>query len=476
MDFEAIKKEMDKHVNKVDYLKKKLDEEPLLKREIHTLLIELLKDQGVVRTGVVKHPFRYRLVYDAIGEGLEPIYFWLLDFLRDKYRGLDYEVSKTADEYEASVGSGYFGEMGTRATKMQEQAMKMMTTINAVVRSVINLLYDLKEFEIRLEFYDQSKSKIKEEREAAMLSLKQIWMDQVDIKKGRGSINMLAQQLQFVTLRDAFMMIDSVKDAKAMDLNDRVKRILEARIQEFLEWKERSEKELRKRFQIEKAYVRSQVGSLKLYASWTKPYLRAAQQLGMRDFNSPDIVNAFSNLQMELAMFGKKKIGEVGKKKYYACVEIKLRYRTLPQVMRTQTGQHYLHSGRADVEIIPYCMTNEDLEYLSKQELLEGLDLIEDMVGVPLQELKEDLDKYLKGEEEEKKKPKKKSTSPFVALAGGFKDISGPLRDIIGLDYFRKKPESFYAKEMRKTAEDQAKTDCGVLYDVYKKAHGMVTW
>jgi HD superfamily phosphohydrolase YqeK len=39
-----------------------------------------------------------------------------------------------------------------------------------------------------------------------------------------------------------------------LDLNDRVKRILEPRIAEFLQWKEISEQELRKRFNIEKNY------------------------------------------------------------------------------------------------------------------------------------------------------------------------------------------------------------------------------
>ena len=67
-------------------------------------------------------------------------------------------------------------------------------------------------------------------------------MDNVDIKRGRGSINMMAQDLQFVTLRDAFMTVKTLKDVDKIDLNDRVKRILKPRLAEFLEWKTRSEK------------------------------------------------------------------------------------------------------------------------------------------------------------------------------------------------------------------------------------------
>src|SRR3989344_1541332 len=119
-------------------------------------------------------------------------------------------------------------------------------------------------------------------------------MDNVDVKKGRGSINMLAQDLNFLTIRDAFMIVNSVEDVEKQDLNDRVKRILKPRMQEFLEWKERSEKELLKRYEIERAYLRSQVAALKLYSGWTKPYLKTAQKLGMKDFRSPDIVNVFN--------------------------------------------------------------------------------------------------------------------------------------------------------------------------------------
>ena len=133
----------------------------------------------------------YKLVYDSIGEGIEPIYFWILDFMQDKKPGgIEMEeVIKNKDEYEAAVGSGFFSDLGTKATRMQEQAMKMMGTINTVVRSIINLIYDLREFDIRLETYEDLRSNDPDIKEAAEIALRVIWMDQVDVKRGRGSIN-----------------------------------------------------------------------------------------------------------------------------------------------------------------------------------------------------------------------------------------------------------------------------------------------
>ncbi len=480
-----IKKELDKQKDKISYLKDQIEKNPEIKSDLRKLLIDAVKSRGLVKTPVLKKDIQYTIIYDAFGEGLEHIYFWFLDFMRDRYQGLGMDVSKTKDDYEASVTSTFFGEHGARATRMQEQAMKMMQTINTVIRSMINIIYDLKEFEIRLEIYTKYHSKNKEDADAALLSLKQIWMDQVDIKRGRGSINNLTQQLQFVTLRDAFMVAKTVKEVDKIDLNDRVKRILKPRVQEFLAWLDLSERELRKRYNVEKSYLKSQLSSLKLYATWTKPYLKAAQQLGMKEFNQPDVVNAFNNLILELALFGKTSIGKTGakdkEKEYFGCVEIILRYRTVPLTTRTQQGTQFIHSGRTRVDIKAYAFTNEDLELLKEQELYEGLDLIEDMVGTPLSELREDIDKYLKEEKEEEKKKKEKEmptqldiAMPFRALKEGFKDISQPFKPLFRIK--KKAREPWQSSELRKQAESDARVKADIIYDVYKKTHGMMSW
>jgi len=215
----------------------------------------------------------HKLVYDSTSETLEPVYFWILDFTNNLFDG---KVEKLVDNFTASPGSGHFAELGARATRMQEEGMKILGSVNTVLKSIMNLIYDLKEFEIRLSHYNISHSEKKEEEDTGFLALKQIWMDNVDVKRGRGSINMLAQDLNFVTLRDAFMIARTVEEVDKMDLNDRVKRILKPRLHEFLEWKKRSEVELRKRFEIEKGYLKSQVNSLKLYTRWVKPYIVSA--------------------------------------------------------------------------------------------------------------------------------------------------------------------------------------------------------
>jgi hypothetical protein len=113
---------------------------------------------------------QFNLVYDSSSETLEPIYFWLLDFMNGMFGG---KVTKIVDNFASSPGSGHFGEMGQKMSVMQQQAMTMLGSINTVLKSVINLIYDLKEFQIRLNSYDIAKSKNKDEAEAGILSLKQ---------------------------------------------------------------------------------------------------------------------------------------------------------------------------------------------------------------------------------------------------------------------------------------------------------------
>src|SRR3989344_5027147 len=209
----------------------------------------------------IKNPIeKHYLSYDSSGQNLEPVYFWILDNLYQEYRDMK-KVDKLIDNFVSSPGSGHFSEMGLKATKMQEEEMKMLGAANSVVKSILTLIYDLKEFKIRLDLYEELKSSKSEEKNSAMLSLKQIWMDTVDAKRGNTSIKALTLggQSYFVTLIDAFMASDSLKVVDKLDLNDRVKRLLQQRVGEFLKWVEESEKELRKRYEIERTYLKSQV-------------------------------------------------------------------------------------------------------------------------------------------------------------------------------------------------------------------------
>jgi len=479
MDIKKIEEEIKnkKGGERKSYLKKVLKEEkdPRTKKEIKNLLVEAIKKDVVAE---------YYVAYDSMQEGLEPIYFWILDFMRDKQPGgLGLTVTKGPEEFEAASSSGFFGEMGSRATVMQQRAMEMLKNINVVIKSVLNLIYDLKEFEIRIATYNEAKSGDKDKKEGAELGIKTVWMDQVDMQKGIASMNQLAQKLGFVTIRDAFMQVNTENDVEKLDLNRRVKNILKRKVNEYLKWKDMSEKELRKRYSIERTYLKSQIDSLKLYTNWAKPYLRAAQKLKMKEFRMPDLVNAFSTMQMAISLIGKTEInpGEVHKrfakskfdKKYYAVLETDIMFRSSPQTFRTAQGQQYSQGGRADIHFRAYALDTEEMEILEEQELYEDMDLVENLTDVSLKELQEDLDHFLKEEKEEvKKKEKHKSENPLKGLGDGFKEMVEPFKFLKG----GSQSEGYKVNEIKSYAKKKAEGLCWSMYEIYKKAHGMVTW
>lgn len=438
---------------------------------------------------------KYNLIYDSPSETLEPLYFWILDFMNNTFNG---DVEKLLDNFTSSPGSGHFAELGARATRMQEEATKILGNVNTVLKSIINIIYDLKEFEIRLEHYEEAKSKNKENAEAGLLALKQIWMDQVDIKRGRGSINMLAQDLNFITLRDAFMVAKTIEEVDKIDLNDRVKRILKPRLQEFLEWRKRSETELKKRFEIEKTYLKSQTNAIQLYSRWAKPYLKAASQLNMSEKTRPEVVNVFNTLFLELTLLGKNKADprqtaidkdipqdfkEIKMKRdYYSCVLVDFNFRGIPQ----KVGQHYTFGGRANVTFKAYALNQNELdllhERLKESDLNDALNLVEGATEESLNQLKEDINYFLKEESERESLEGKKQTedvNPFLSLFGfGNKKTKPKDKDEAKIEKLRKgiKKDSYAESVMRKYAETQAADACFNIFDIYKKAHGMAAF
>ncbi len=436
----------------------------------------------------------HKITYDSSSETLEPVYFWIIDKLNE----IAGKPEKLIDTFTSSPGSGHFSEMGMKATQMQEQASKILGNVNTVIKSIVNIIYDLKEFKIRLEQYSAVNSKNKDEKEAAMLALKQIWMDNVDVKRGRGSINMLAQDLNFVTIRDAFMIADSEEAVEELDLNDRVKRILKPRVQEFLKWRDLSGKELKKRYDIERTYLKSQINSLKLYTRWARPYLRAASMLEQKESKNVSLVTAFNTILMELTLFSSKEFdsnalqnavfnknlpesfrGLKLKRKYYSCVLTEFVFTGIPQ----RIGQHYTFGGRVEVTFRAYSLNEQEVALLKKKleesDMNEAMALVQGTTEDSLKVLQEDIDSFLKEEDEEKKESREEDTNPFAALFG----LADKKRDSKAKKEAEKREEelkniksdSYIEKIVRAICETSAREACFKVYDIYKKGHGMAS-
>lgn len=464
-------------------------------KEVPATSLKFFKKEGVESS--------YKILYDSPSEQLEPVYFFMLDLMNDF--GLN--PQKLIDNFSSTVGSGHFSELGTKATAMQQQASSIMGNVNTVLRSVLNLLYDLRDFRIRLQSYEDLKSNDKAKSEGALLSLKQIWMDKVDIQKGNSSIKAMAfsQGGPFVTLIDAFLAVKEEKDVDKIDLNERVKRALKPRIFEFNNWIKQSGDELRKRYEIEKTYLKSQVKSLKLYSRWAKPYLRAAMDLEQKEMGkTADFVKTFNTIILELTLLGKNKIdpaslaleGEIPrdfakesflkkfKRNYYSCVLVDFRFRGIPQ--RIQQQGHFAFGGRAEISFKAYALNDDELKKLEKEmdrsDMSDALNLIEGITTESLDQLKEEIDFYLDEKPKEEEKKKSSDVNPFLALFGYYNKSESPKEKKPEAKKDKNTdgkiaPDSWYESEFfRKIAAQRAVDATFALFDLYKKAHGMPSY
>ncbi len=420
----------------------------------------------------------HKLVYDSPTETLEPIYFFILDLMNDFGLGAE----KMVDNFVSSPGSQHFGEMGQRISIMQQQGSKLLGDINTVLRSILNLIYDLREFKIRLQSYEDYNNS--EKKQQALLSLKQIWMDKVDVNKGNSSIKAMALgQSGFNTLIDAFLFVNEDKDIEKLDLNDIVKRILRPRLHEFNIWIKQSEGELRKRFEIEKTYLKSQVASLKLYSRWAKPYMKAAQELEMSESGrNPALVKMFNSLVLELTLLGKRKVSSTypnkykQKRDYYLCVLVDFVFRGIPN--RTQQG--YVVGGRAEVIFRSYALNSEELDKLNYEldnsDLSNALGLIEGTTTESLETIEEDIKEFIEDKEKEKEKKKIKDTSnPFLALLGFYNEKEEKKKEEKKEDKNKEITKDDWVEKnyIRNVAINEAKVANYLIFDIYKKAHGM---
>jgi len=456
---------------------------------------------------------KYEIEIDSFTTSIEPYYFWLIDFLR---HALKYKVEKHKEELAASVVSQFFGEMSSRKQHLERRGMEIVATINTVIKSIINLLYDLREFDRRLEVYKDLHSQNSKDKEGARFALKRIWMDEVDIRKGGASINGMSQRgLEFTTLRDAFMMAETQDDISKMDLNDRVKRVLQGRLAEYNKWEKESEKELTQRKKIELTYLKSQVEGLRLYTLWAKPYLKAAQMLSFKEPNIRDaeLIQAFDQNLIEIVVRGKKQIyvGDIvapgsfpkrfieplmkesplpsliepkvyTKKEMitmksaksgpyaYSIIELRFMWRTKPaMVSQAQTGGAFRQIGNLKIQFIGYVMTQKEYDSLKRQEEYEAMKFIEGMTTESLVAMREELEKYL-GEldiEEEKRDRKKKV--PLLDRFFPSFSSSKSIPTISKYSFFG--GTSLLEKRVKQFVVKETCDKLFGLYDRFKKAH-----
>ncbi|PIN74492.1 hypothetical protein COV18_07610 [Candidatus Woesearchaeota archaeon CG10_big_fil_rev_8_21_14_0_10_37_12] len=461
--------------------------------------IEVSKHQ-LIMSNYPKSIKRYYAGIESWQQSVENYYYWILDFLG----ALGFPViDKITDTFTAAEHSSFYGAAGQRLGLAQDKVGQYLATIGKMIKDMFQLVRELRWIDERLETYYGSmglapdgKTKLEkpEAKEGHELALKGLWVDMVDgvVQGQRTGSNLftMAQQLQFTTLPDLFFSAN-VEDANKVveivekqfgEFNTQVKNALKRKLTQYLTWKSSTFQEIKNRKTFTLKYLSQHYQAIRLYITWIKPYLKHIERLTPAQdvFNNPRLISAFESSLIEIEVLAKHR--PKGKSKSFTCILVTIEYHTKPSMQyQGDAGYHRgpIHVGNTRITWRSYAWTEKQVEnYKKMRDMadLETLASVDETLKVAMEALGEDIEKYLKqaqeGKPEEEKKEDKKPLDilePFTALGKSMTDVFGSL-----------KPTSPFGKKKSSSEEEadkgSAKTFCFVAYNIFKKAHGMLSW
>ncbi len=438
---------------------------------------------------------KYKIVVDSPAMGVEKNYFDTLRLLEKKppyglnYVGNNGRIEKIRDIYTSGETSAYWGAVEQRKGAQQDKFAQIMANIGQMLKTLFQLLRELRIIDERLQYYDDSY----QGKEASEIALKSIWVDMVEGGiKNPGSVTGLTSQVGFVTLADLFYSIhpkkpddveEEVEKVKEGGINRKVREVLARKLKQYLIWKEKTYRELKVGQSFKLKYLRQHYHVIKLYLNWLRPYLRNIKRLQQKETTADkDIIAAFETSKVEIEIIAIKfkyeqetSYGNTEEKefqKFFPAVRVRINFTAIPQLAYQEEFQRgAIHRGRSEIIIEGLVITEDEYEKYKKELDKEDFELL-GAVDEAILSLKDDLEYYLEkaGEikKEEEIETRETVIDPFKALFTEFKEIFG----------IRGKKEGKKIKAP-KTEEEQAKkiasNDAYTLYKIFKQTHGMIT-
>ncbi len=438
-------------------------------------------DEEIPDPGFVGNVSGYHFTKDIYKRfHFQPEYYSVMQI----FGAIEYKPLKTAESVDPSSLSSLMNMVFEKRKNLEDRVMQLLGNINTVLKSLIAIIYELKELDRNIYFYDELKDSDKEKAEAAELALKRIFLDNVDSRKGGASLSALSRsptQSQagpgFIDIMSVFYQVKNLKEVQEIDRNEQYKNILKNRYIEYEKWKEINGNDLKNRKKMLLQYLKSQMGSFNLYVDWCSTYLSLLSKMGwntatraedyMKGAGKPDIfenesfsVTAFAykpiyarEYDVEYVKLFKSKGPEIPIKvepksiagnlisrgyaehkrsfiynriKKYGplvipAIKLKMDFKEKPSKEQIQPP----YEGTVYFHMFPYCFTPEEF-YLYKKAQTAKIQktvfaAVDQAVFHSLSVIKDDLDKYVKEAEKiEEKKPQKDYA--FMDIYRSFKD------------------------------------------------------
>ena len=438
---------------------------------------------------------RYMIVMDSTQAAVEEKYFSILRFLQNsKPFGLGYkasEIEKVKDVYTAGETSAYWGSVEQRRAAQIDKFQQIMANVGNMVKTLFQLIRELRIMEERLEYYDRSNKG----EDAAEVALKSVWVDMVEGGgKSPGSVIGLAMNVGFVTLPDLFYSIhpkkidDVERDVEKLkdSFNRKVREVLARKLKQYMIWKEKTYQELKMGLKFKLKYMRQHFHVIKIYLNWLRPYLKNIKRLQMKEtLGDQDIVAAFDTSKIELEILAVRQDyavevmpGTMEPRKFedfFPVLRAQWSFVAIPELAYQQEYQRgAVHRGRTTMVIEAFVASKAEFDDYKKKQDEDDLELL-GAVDESILAMKDEIDHYLKkaGEEEKKEEEQQKRQSlfePVTAVYKGFKEMFG-----LPLGGAKKQHSRNYQKEEQQAANKSVSFDAYLAYKVFKSSHGMMT-
>ncbi len=455
-------------------------------------------------TGYPTPAGKYRMIVEGFNVSIEEPYFWILDYLR--YFSGFAQVDKITDVFAAAENSAFFGVSQQRLGLQQDKVSQYLATIGKMVKELFQLVRELRILDERLGYYYDSYT-ISKSSESAEITLKGIWIDQVEQgAKNPASVYGMSREVQFTTLPDLFFSthprkqedVDEVVERDRGQFNRKVREVVKRKLRTFLAWKEHTFEELKNRRVFTLKYLRQHYEIIKMYMAWVKPYLKNIQRLHMDQsmMQTPDMLVAFETSMIEveiLARKGRSVSLKSGAANMNQVVLVNFLFRTRPEMNYQQEGYQRgpLHIGRVSINLRAYAWTDEQVSNYKRLRDLEDfrlLEMIDSSVKAAMDALGDELMRYLAeaGDDVNPARPKgtpvSKNSSKSIQINSPFKSLRGILRASF-LKQAAAKPSGETGREdafkidlARSTARSSVKSAMWTIYHHFKKHHGMLNW
>jgi len=445
-----------------------------------------------IETDYPKPEGAYRFIFESPTASVEEIYFWILHHLRvdQGFSG----ITKISDIFAASEMSSISGAMQYRLAQQQEKAAQYLRGISDMVKSLFQIVREIRILNEKLKYYTDSKKEDDIGR-VAEIALKGQWVDLVEGgAKNPGSVYGLAQQVGFTIIPDLFFRIkvkkpeDVARAVKPIEFNEKIKEVLARKLEQYYIWKEKTEVELTTRRKFILRYLKQHYNTIKLYMSWTIPYLKTIRRLGMgaKHMESAEIVTAFetSKIELEFLSYKPNPMGD-----FHPVILATFNYRTMPQMSFMAEGYQKgpIHVGQVEVVLRSYIWTSEDMkkykDYREKSDM-ELIATIDQTIADALDALGKELRDYLdleeadekkEKEDREKKREEEPMLEPFTALFSGFRYLFSGLIPSLG-EKTKKERTKFEEEKDRKNAKVAIDLGLYQTYKNFKKSHNFLSW